>query len=251
MIVAAHQPHYLPWIGYLAKIARADLFVVMDDLQFEARNFQNRQRLKLAQGAAWLTVPLGRGGQTERLLDKRIAPATHPTHHWQHRHWATLLTHYRRAPHFARYAEPLRAVYTRPWTTLVELDLHMLALALEWLDIRTPILRSSQLGLVGRRTARLVDLCTKLGARAYLAGVGGSTTYLDVAQLRDAGIDLRWQQFTHPVYPQRYPECGFASHLGFLDLLFNCGPGSREILLAASRPARSTPWEAARAGGAP
>ena len=61
MILAAHQPHYLPWLGYLDKVAKADLFVVMDDLQYEAQNFQNRQRLKLADGARWVHVPLLRG----------------------------------------------------------------------------------------------------------------------------------------------------------------------------------------------
>ena len=57
MIVAAHQPHYMPWLGYLDKMAKADLFVVMDDLQYEAQNYQNRQRIKLHGGAQWLTVP--------------------------------------------------------------------------------------------------------------------------------------------------------------------------------------------------
>ncbi len=72
MIVAAHQPSYLPWLGYLDKLAKADLFVVMDDLQYEAQNFHNRNRIKLADGPHWLTVPLIRGAQTDRVIDKRI-----------------------------------------------------------------------------------------------------------------------------------------------------------------------------------
>jgi WbqC-like protein family len=72
VIVAAHQPHFLPWIGYLAKVAACDLFVVMDDLQYEAQNFQNRNRVKINHGALWLTVPLVRGAQQERICDKRI-----------------------------------------------------------------------------------------------------------------------------------------------------------------------------------
>ena len=75
MIVAAHQPHYMPWLGYLDKVAKADVFVVMDDLQFEALNFQNRQRLKLCTGAGWLTVPVHRGSQSDRIVDKRIDSA--------------------------------------------------------------------------------------------------------------------------------------------------------------------------------
>ena len=72
MILAAHQPAYLPWLGYLDKMAKADVFVVMDDLQYETQNYQNRQRVKINCGATWLTVPLKRGAQTDTILDKRI-----------------------------------------------------------------------------------------------------------------------------------------------------------------------------------
>jgi hypothetical protein len=238
MIVAAHQPHYLPWLGYLDKLAKADLFVVMDDLQFEAQNFQNRQRVKLVDGPAWLTVPLERGVQCDRILDKRIDSASHPKHSWRHRHWSTLETNYRRAPHWSRYADELRDVYTRPWTSLVELDLHMLGLARKWLAIKTPILLSSELGLVGAKTDRLVDLCRTLGARAYLTGSGGSQGYLDIEKLGRAGVGVIWQAFEHPTYPQRYPERPFDSHLGFIDLVLNCGPASRNVLFATSHPSR-------------
>ena len=98
MIVAAHQPSYLPWLGYLDKVAKADVFVVMDDLQFEAGNFQNRNRCKLNSGTAWLTVPLERGAQTDRICDKRIANGGSPREHWQRRTWLTLTTHYGRSP---------------------------------------------------------------------------------------------------------------------------------------------------------
>src|SRR5690242_82613 len=149
MIVAAHQPAYLPWLGYLDKLAKADLFVVMDDLQYEAQNFQNRQRIKLANGPAWLTVPLVRGALRDRICDKRIDDGAPGRHAWRHRTWRTLETSYGRAPYFARYADELHQMYARPWSTLVELDLHLLELARRWLGIRTAIVRSSSLGLEG------------------------------------------------------------------------------------------------------
>lgn len=236
MIVAAHQPHYLPWLGYLDKVAKADLFVVMDDLQFEAQNFQNRQRLKLASGPTWLTVPLAHGAQADRLLDKRIVASESPKQHWQHRHWQTLVINYGSAPYFADYADQLHDVYTRSWDNLVDLDLHVLGLALRWFDVRTPIIRSSTLALTGTKTARLIDLCKKVGARCYLTGAGGSSGYLDAEQIGRSGVGVIWQQFAHPVYRQRYARQGFASHLGFLDLLLNCGTESRDILFGATHP---------------
>jgi hypothetical protein len=245
MIVAAHQPHYLPWLGYLDKVAKADLFVVMDDLQFEPQNYQNRQRLKLAEGPAWLTVPLTRGAQSDLILDKKIAASDSPKQHWQHRHWNTIVTNYGRAPYFEQYADELHAVYTGEWRNLIDLDLEMFSLARKWLAIDTPILRSSKLALRGQKTDRLIDMCKKLGARCYLTGAGGSTGYLDAEKMGRSGIGVIWQEFSHPVYAQRYAKIGFASHLGFLDLILNCGPDSRALLFGASHPLHAhTPVDA-------
>lgn len=235
MIVAAHQPHYLPWLGYLAKVASADLFVVMDDLQYEAQNFQNRNRVKLSQGAQWLTVPLERGPQAQRILDKRINNDG-ANRDWARRHFETLRNNYSRAPHFDRYAGELESMYSRRWDWLVDLDLHVLVLMCEWFGIKKPIVRSSTLELQGARTARIVDLCKKTGATTYLSGGGGSRAYLEIDLFAREKISVSWQEFTHPHYPQRHGERGFVSHLAALDLLFNCGPASRDILLGASAP---------------
>ncbi|NVB84257.1 MAG: WbqC family protein [Kofleriaceae bacterium] len=243
MIVAAHQPHYMPWLGYLDKLAKADLFVVMDDLQFIGRNYQNRQQLKLAEGPAWLTVPIVRG-HSDRILDKQIEACGNPKQHWQHRHWRTLVSHYGAARYFSHYADELLDVYTRPWTNLIDLDLHMLALARRWLDIPTPVVRASKLDLTGAKTDRLIDLCQKVGARCYLTGVGGSSDYLDVEKVGRAGIGVVWQEFTHPEYPQRYPAAGFKPRLGFLDLVLNCGPASRDILFDTAHPVRAAGFDA-------
>ncbi len=238
MIVAAHQPHYMPWLGYLDKMAKSDLFVVMDDLQYEAQNYQNRQRIKLHSGAQWLTVPLERGSQSDRICDKRIDNSGSRRQHWQRRSWLTLEINYRRAPYFAKYADELYAVYAQPWVSLLELDMKMLELARKWLDIRTPIIRASSLRLTGHKTDRLIDLCRKTDARCYLSGGGGSTGYLDVERMGRAGVGVIWQHFEHPRYTQRYPEVGFVSHLGFIDLVLNCGDASRELLFERSHPSR-------------
>jgi hypothetical protein len=242
MIVAAHQPHYLPWLGYLDKLAKADCFVLMDDLQYEEQNFQNRQRLKLADGPHWFSVPLLRGTQTDRIIDKRIDNAGYGSrHHWQRRTWRTLEVHYGRAPHFGRYAKDLEILYTRRWEWLIDLQLSVLDLACAAFGIDTPIVRASTLHLRGTKTDRILDFCYRLGAKIYLTGAGGSTGYLDVDKLSASGVTALWQRFTHPVYAQRYPACGFVSHLAFVDLLLNCGPQSAAVIWpTASEQARSS-----------
>jgi hypothetical protein len=179
-------------------------------------------------------VPLLRGAQTDRVLDKRIDNTGRGgRHHWQQRTWRTLVTHYGRAPYWDRYAAALEDVYARRWDLLVELDLRMLELARGWLGISRPIVRASSLELSGARTERIAALCRAVGATVYLSGRGGSTGYLDTELLARAGVTTLWQRFAHPVYPQRYAGLGFVSHLGFLDLLFNCGPAAAAILCGA------------------
>ncbi len=251
MILAAHQPSYLPWLGYLDKMAKADVFVVMDDLQYEQQNFQNRNRVKLNNGAGWLTVPLEKGAQTERICDKRIQNGGSPKEHWQRRAWLTLKTHYGRAPHFALYASDLEILFARTWERLLDLDLHVLDLARRWLDITTPVLHSSSLDLVGDKTDRIIDMCQKVGADTYLSGKGGSTGYLDVEAMRRAGITVAWQTFSHPIYPQRYPQLGFLPNLAFIDLLLNCGPESRGLLQLPSAPCLAVSSPSLLAGVSP
>jgi hypothetical protein len=246
VIVAAHQPHYLPWLGYLAKIAACDLFVVMDDLQYEAQNFQNRNRVKLNHGAAWLTVPLARGPQSERICDKRICNEGSAKEQWQRRTWQTLEVHYRRAPYWRAYADDLHELYHRPWERLLTLDLHVLSLMMRWFALTRPILLASSLALDGQKTARIATMCAVVNADVYLSGRGASMGYLDVELLRRRGVAVAWQAFEHPVYEQRYPERGFVSHLAAIDLVLNRGPACQRIL--ADAIVTTPPWTATGGG---
>jgi hypothetical protein len=235
VIVAAHQPHFLPWLGYLAKIVAADVFVVMDDLQYEAQNFQNRNRIKTDTGPAWLTVPVERGSLYDRIIDKRIAHTPNPRHDWRRRTWASIETHYRRAPYFARYAPEVRAIFDADHASLVELDLRMLDLARGWFGITTPIVRSSMLSLGGAKTERIISTVRAVGGTTYLSGTGGSTQYLEARAFHAAGVGLAWHRYDHPEYEQRYPVVPFVPRLAFLDAWFNAGPVCAAWIVPANR----------------
>jgi|SRR5215472_4094043 len=232
MIVAAHQPNYLPWIGFFEKMARADCFVIVDHVQFERQNFQNRNRIKLADGVRWLTVPVHRGRQADRICDKEIVAGASIHTDWQRRSWLTLANAYAAAPYFSTYAEELRAVYERPWQRLVELNVELIELCRRWLGITTPTLRSSTLAVTDARTGMIVQFCKQVGADTYLSGTGGSKHYLDLGLLKEQGIAVAWQKFVHPTYAQLHGP--FVSHLSVIDLLFNCGPHSRALMLGES-----------------
>ena len=95
------------------------------------------------------------------------------------------------------------------------------------MGIETPLLRSSEMKLSGEKTERLVSICRELGATHYLSGESGSD-YISQEDFSNPGIELEYQNYEHPVYPQRYP--GFVPHLSTIDLLFNCGEQSLSIL---------------------
>ncbi|MFH1765089.1 MAG: WbqC family protein [Gemmatimonadota bacterium] len=217
MIVAAHQPLHLPWLGFFQKVAACDVFVIMDDLQFTQRDFQNRNRVKANNGPTWLTVPLVHGHRDDLICGKRIANGCPSRHSWQTRTWRTLTTHYGPSEYFGRYAPDLQSVYTRRWDKLLDLNLHLLSLMLGWLEIPTKMVLSASLGLHGRLTDRIVDLCLRLGASTYLSGSGGAVEYLEEGKFLAAGIDVIWQEFNHPTYEKRYPSIGFLPNLSGLE----------------------------------
>ena len=226
LVVGIHQPHYLPWLRYFDKIARADVFVVLDNVQYNKNGYQNRNRIKTPRGDLMLTVPvfeqLGKPLEEVRIDNHRP---------WARKHWRSIEQHYRRAPHFDRYATALRAFYERPWTMLNDLNRAMLPFFLGALAITTPVVYASDLDVPGEATTRLVNLVRAVGGTAYLTGAFALEAYLDADELNAAGIELAIQSWNAPVYPQG--EGAFVPDLSIVDLLMQCGPDARRVLLGA------------------
>ena len=251
MIVAIHQPHFLPWLGYLHRMKSVDLFVVLDHVQFERRNYQNRTAILVDGVARWLTVPVVQRSQKETIVEKRIDnPKNGEMRWWGPNAFRTLRFAYRRAPFLEQYAPWLQEILERRWERLAQLNEVLLDFLRDAFEIRTPLVRSSELGVEGRRAELILNLCRRLGADTLLAGDGGSRAYLDVAQFERAGVRIAWQNFSHPVYPQRDAAGAFVPGLSAVDALFNCGAQSRQLLDApADQQAalRAAPQEIERA----
>jgi hypothetical protein len=231
MKVAIHQPHFLPWLGYLHRMAQVDTFVVLDHVQFERRNYQNRTMIRMEDEARWLTVPVVQRSQKERIIDKEIDNRPDGAKWWAPNHFATLRHAYRHAGFFGTYAAALKRLFETRRERLVDLNQAGLELLRDVFGIATPLVRSSELELSGARSDLILDVCRALGADTLLAGMGASRDYLDVNAFERAGVRIEYHDFRHPEYPQ----CGaapFMRGLSAIDLLFNCGPASRDILFA-------------------
>lgn len=245
MLVTIHQPHYFPWLGYLERMLRADVFVLLDHVQFERGNYQNRTRILMDGEPRWLTVPVAQRSQKERIVEKEIDNRQEGPRAWGAVHFANLRHGYRLAPFAREYLPALERLLKTRWERLVELNAAALEFLREAFEIRTPLIRSSELGVQGVKSELILEICRALGADGFLGGMGGSRGYLDIDAFRRAGVRVQWQQFASPPYPQCAPRPGaaapFVAGLSSLDLLLNCGPHSRDLLLSRAGAGEDEP----------
>jgi len=237
MIVTIHQPEHLPWLGFFDKMRQADMLVLLDTTQFAKNDFQNRNRIKTRSGSSWLTVPVfSKGASKQSITDVEICNDGK----WGKRCWSLIYENYREAPYFARHKPFFEELYARKWSKLADLNVMIIQYLTEQLGLKTELVTASELGIYGRgATSVLVTICRSLGADVYLSGKYGKQ-YLDETQFVEHNIEVRYQDFQHPIYPQLWGE--FLSHMSAIDLLCNCGDSSLEIIAQANSPGMLTEY---------
>ena len=211
MIVAIHQPHFLPWLGYLHRMAQVDAFVLLDHVQFERRNYQNRTMIRMNDEARWLTVPVMQRSQKERIVDKEV------DNRLERREVVVVgaLPTLRHAYGEAAFFDDLRAraasqLFETRYERLVDLNQAALDLLREAFGIRTPLVQAAPSSRVeGARGDLILNICRAVGADTLLAGFGGSRGYLDTGAFARAGVRIAYHQFNHPEHAQ----CGAAPFL--------------------------------------
>jgi hypothetical protein len=231
MILTGHQPNYLPYAGFFHKIACADRFLIVDNVQFVKRGpfgwmHRNRIRTNSPEGWEWLSVPVLTKGRFTQKISEAAIDTSVP---WARKHWRAIEWNYRRSKYFKDYSGEFRSMYDRPWSWFCELTCGFIELLLRLLGLPRSCDRTSTLGITGESTGLVLAMCRAAGAETYLSGMHGHD-YLDVEEFRRAGVRLLFQDFTCPEYPQCWPG-PFVPNLSVIDLLFNCGPDSRKVLL--------------------
>jgi hypothetical protein len=229
-IFAGNQPTYLPWVGIFDQMMHSDVFVCCDDFQASFPGWLNRNRIKGPKGELWLTIPVARPHEAQI---KQIKLAHDRP--WRHKHLRSIEMCYSKAPYFERYIGRLREIFNAEWVYLHEFTIALIKYFRECLGISKEFVLSSGVGASGHKSALVVDLCRRTKCNAAYLGAG-TRSYVDARLFKEAGIEIEFQDLIHPVYPQQYGE--FASHLGVVDILMNCGPGSAEIIRRAGEESR-------------
>jgi hypothetical protein len=229
-IAAIMQPTYLPWLGYFAMMAEADIFVFLDGVQFEKRSWQQRNRVKGPQGAHLLTVPVLTKGVANQPIDEVLIE---PGSDFRRRHIETLRHFYGRSVHFAEASALLFPLIERPIEHLAEYTVGLTGGIAAALGITTRTMRSRDLAAQGAKADLLAAICRELDAKTYVAAPGSFGYLTDSDAFRRAGIDVTYNTFRVTPYPQPYGD--FVSHLSAADALFCIGTKATRDLIQAGR----------------
>jgi|APSaa5957512535_1039671.scaffolds.fasta_scaffold15886_3 hypothetical protein len=229
-ILAAHQPEFLPWLGYISKAAMCDVYCIVDTVQFRKEYFQNRNKIRTNNGWQWLTIPVREG---KRRLMNLSEIKIYDEINWQRNHLDVIKKSYSKAPHFDKiYAEIEKIYYEFDGEFLIEFVISIIKYAFNKFDINIPIYRTSELkdqgfDISGKKSELIIQMCKSIGSKSFIFGQEGRN-YIEIEKFSRSNIEFVFQKFEHPNYLQQYGE--FIPNMSFIDLLFNYGNKSSEIL---------------------
>lgn len=226
MRITIHQPEHLPWLGFFHKVNMADKYVVLDNVQYRRRYFQNRNKIRTKNGWRWVIVPLEKESRDGLLIKE--AKISHANPDWREENLKTIYHSYCKSEYFKRYWDGFKAVYGQDYIFLIDLNINLIGYILENLGLKQEVVFASQLNVSSKKGDLIFDICNSLNATAYVSGISGKD-YLDFQKFHDRGIKLIVQDFHHPLYRQLYEP--FIPCMSIIDLLFNYGDKSLDVIL--------------------
>ncbi|MFW3341630.1 WbqC family protein [Aliarcobacter butzleri] len=224
--VVIHQPDFLPYLGFFHRLLYADLFVILDDVQFIKSGWHNRDQIKVPYGSKkiWITLSVHKTKTDTNINQVTISMDSKGKQKFLNQ----IIENYRKSKYFKEIEPLISRIILNEENNLSLYNINIIKELIKIFDIDIEIIIASTLNHVGKANDMNVDILKKVKATHYLSGVGAKD-YHDDVPFEKENIEVIWQDFKHPVYPQLYGE--FIPYLSSIDLLFNCGiEKSREIL---------------------
>jgi hypothetical protein len=224
--IAIIQSNYLPWIGFFHLLKYSDEFIVLDDVQYTKRDWRNRNLIKSQNGTSWLTVPVQNKGKFKQTISETIVENSA----WQHKHWNSIKHAYSKAPFYKEVASWLEPIYTsEEHKFLSEVNLKLLKAINLYLDIKTPLVNSTDFTTPNEKNERLVSLVKQLKGNIYVSGPSAKN-YIDEHLFTKNGITIEWFKYpNYPCYKQLWGDFSFP--ISIIDTLFNCGTSTKSFLI--------------------
>jgi hypothetical protein len=235
------QPAFLPWAGLFGLVAASDVFVLLDDFQFQRHSFHQRNRIRLSgAGETWVSLPVAHVGDSEFPTLAGAVPLVDAK--WRRRLKTTLDQSYGRAAHHAAWRPAIDEWIDTPWPSVAAMNIAFIRVVARALGFEPEWRLASELDACGERSARVLELLRRTRAATYLCARGSFGYMVDDGVFPVDGIDVVFQEFSPQPYPQRRAR-EFVSHLSVLDALFEVGTDeTRRLVLAGQRA--WTPWRA-------
>jgi hypothetical protein len=203
-------------------MAKADKFIVLDDVQLTARSPMHRNKfIDRSGGEALLSVDLYK----KNYLEKKTRDIKlNYEGKWNKKHERFLFFNYNKHPYFDEIWPSIEKVFQRIYDYLLDMEMDIITIMRSFLDIHTPIIMQSGLpyDIEAKNNDLMLGLCKCAGATVYLSGKGAKS-YMNDDSFNDAGIQVLYQEFSYPEYKQMNSPGLFVPNLSALDLLFNCG----------------------------
>ena len=221
MTLTIHQPEFMPWLGFFDKISLSDTVVLLDNVQYRHKYFQNRNKIKSVNGEIWMNVPIIRNGKTRNIgLIKDIQ--INNSENWSQKILKSIEFNYRKSKYFDTYYPIINNIFTKNYKLLVDLNIDIIKEFSNILNIKTKIIRSSELNIEGSGEKLILDICKKFSPKKYISGPTGiAGRGKDEPNFNKEGIEVVYHNFKHPIYEQLHGP--FVSHMSFIDKLFNNG----------------------------
>lgn len=228
-MIAIHQSQFLPWLPFIYKIFKSDIFVILDNVQFQKNGVQNRNMIKTSQGPKWITVPV------KVHLGNLINEVEISNFSAYPRILKTLEFNYKKSKFFNDIYPWIEGIFMKKIINLNDLNIELLSGILNKLDCKTKIFFSSQLGLTKTKDDLVLEIIKKFREREYLSGKG-ALDYMDLDKFSAEGINVNFSQFDYTAYAQQWDATvPFVPELSVIDLLFNNLQGASAYITANGR----------------
>ncbi|HXD94869.1 MAG TPA: WbqC family protein [Bacteroidia bacterium] len=221
--VAILQSNYIPWKGYFDLIAKCDVFVLYDEVQYTKNDWRNRNLINTQNGLQWLTIPIRQENLHQKIFESKIS-----VNNWQRKHISSLQGSYSKALFFNDFKEEIFGMYENQSDLISEVNASFIKTICKIVGIKTQIIDSRDLNLTGDRNIRLLEACKKLNAGIYISGPAAKN-YLQVDLFKQENIDVEWMDYNgYKEYKQVYEP--FEHGVTILDLIFNMGADARKYM---------------------
>lgn len=229
------QPTFLPWLGWFDQLDQSETMVILDDVAFAKRSWQQRNRIRTRNGLEFVTVPvISSGLSDQKIIECELADAR-----FGKKLISTLFANYSKATYFKGSIDTLCEAISRGAESgsLVKLNCALIDWIASRLDIVTPRLMASELSVEGARGEHLAAICERIGFKHYLSAPGAEEYLLqDRKSFDDRGVEVNIHIYEHPTYRQCFSP--FLPYACALDLIFNEGSDAGSIMRSGRRPVR-------------